>query len=356
MRKHTATCLILLLFAPAGILAHHSRATFFDMNQTVELEGEITRVQWRHPHVRYWIQADAAYGGAEWEMETTPPSLLERQGIGPDILAAGTRVRVAGPPSRFAANTMEVSHVLLPDGREVLLHTGLDPRWTQNAVHRQTLGFDPEAVRAAEAAARGIFRVWSRMGMAPDDRPQFWLGSYPLTESARAVASSWDRAVGTDVGCRGKDMPWIMASNWPFEFIDEGGTIRLLAEEFDRVRLIHLDGSAAEAAPSPMGHSTGRWEDGDLVVVTTHVNSGQMGRDGVPLSEDVEILERFSLSQDQRRLEFEMTITDPATFVEPVTMTSHWIWRPGETVKPYNCVETPGSWTAVDQNEFGSSP
>ena len=380
MRKHAATCLILILFAPAGILAHHSRATFFDMNRTVELEGEITRVQWRHPHVRYWILADPAYGGAEWEMETTPPSLLERQGIGPDILSAGTRVRVAGPPSRFAANTMEVSHVLLPDGREVLLHTGLDPRWTQNAVHRETLGFDPEAVRAAEAAARGIFRVWSRMGMGADDRPQFWLGSYPLTESATAVATSWDRAVGTDVGCRGKDMPWIMASNWPFEFIDEGDTIRLLAEEFDRVRLIHLDGPAAEAVPSPMGHSTaagassprsvasagavpspmghstGRWENGDLVVVTTHVNSGQMGRDGVPLSEDVEILERFSLSQDQRRLDYEMTIADPATFVEPVTMTSHWIWRPGETVKPYNCVETPGSWTAVDQNEFGSSP
>ena len=356
MRNRTCTCLILLLLAPVGAVAHHSRATFYDMDNFVELEGVITRVQWRHPHVRYWIQADPDYGGAEWEMESTPPSLLERQGIDPDVVAAGMRVRVAGPPSRFAANIMEVSHVLLPDGREVLLHTGLDPRWTQNAVHRQTLGFDPEAVRAAEAAARGIFRVWSRMGMAADDRPQFWLGSYPLTDSARAVAAGWDRAVGTDVGCRGKDMPWIMASNWPFEFIDAGDTIRLLAEEFDRERLIHLNGSAAEAVPSPMGHSTGRWENGDLVVVTTHVNTGQLGRDGVPLSADVEILERFSPSQDQRRLDYEMTITDAATFTEPVTMTSHWIWRPGEAVKPYNCIETPGSWTSVDQSEFRSSP
>lgn len=356
MRNPAAICMILLLLAPAGAVAHHSRATFFDMDRIVELEGVITRVQWRHPHVRYWIQADPGYGGAEWEMETTPPSLLERQGISPDVVSAGTRVRVAGPPSRFAANTMEVSHVLLPDGREVLLHTGLDPRWTQNAVHRQTLGFDPQAVRAAEAAARGIFRVWSRMGIGPDDRPQFWPGSYPLTESARAASAAWDRAVGTDVGCRGKDMPWIMASNWPFEFVDEGDTIRLLAEEFDRERLIHLNGSAAGAAPSPMGYSTGRWENGDLVVVTTHVNSGQLGRDGIPLSEDVEIVERFSLSQDQRRLNYRMTITDAATFVEPVTLTSHWIWRPGETVKPYNCIETPGSWTTADQTEFRSSP
>ena len=371
MRYFFGAWLIVALLGPFGAGAHHSRATFFDMSRIVELEGEITRVQWRHPHVRYWLRADPAYGGAEWEMETTPPSLLERQGISPDVVTAGTRVRVAGPPSRFAANTMEVSHVLLPDGREVLLHTGLDPRWTQNAVHRRTLGFDPEAVRAAEAAARGIFRVWSRMGIGADDRPQFWPGSYPLTETAAAVAAAWDRAVGTDVGCRGKDMPWIMASNWPFEFIDEGGAIRMLAEEFDRQRLIHLTGTAGEGtaaegavtegaagalSPSPMGYSVGRWDGGDLVVVTTHVNSGQLGRDGVPLSEDVEILERFSPGQDQRRLDYEMTITDAATFTEPVTLTSHWIWRPGETVKPYNCVETPGSWTTADQSEFRSSP
>ena len=96
MRKPAAISLILLLLAPVGAVAHHSRATFFDMDQIVELEGVITRVQWRHPHVRYWIQADPAYGGAEWEMETTPPSLLERQGISPDVVTAGTRVRVAG--------------------------------------------------------------------------------------------------------------------------------------------------------------------------------------------------------------------------------------------------------------------
>ncbi len=332
--------------------AHHSRATFFDMSQTVELEGEITRVQWRHPHVRYWIQADTAYGGAEWELETTPPSILERQGISPEILVAGTRVRVAGPPSKFAENTMEVSHVLLPDGREVLLHRDRAPLWTQNAVHRQTQAFDEEAVRAAEASARGIFRVWTRTGVPDEDRLPFWLSSYPLTESAQAVAAEWDRAIGTDVGCKGKDMPWLMASNWPFEFVEEGDSIRLLAEEFDRVRVIHMVETSAEITPSPLGYSIGRWVEGELIVSTTHVNSLQFGRDGIPLSEDVEIHERFAMSADHRRLDYEMTLTDPATFTEPVTMTSFWMWRPGETVKPYDCIETPGSWTSLDKSEY----
>ena len=64
---------------------------------------------------------------------------------------------------------------------------------------------------------------------------------------------------------------------------------------------------------------------------------------------DAAIEERFSLSADQRRLDYEMTVTDPATFTEPVTQQSYWIWRPGETVKPYGCIETPGSWTSTDR-------
>jgi hypothetical protein len=140
-------------------------------------------------------------------------------------------------------------------------------------------------------------------------------------------------------------MPWLMASAWPFEFVDGGDRLRLRAEEFDRVRVIHLPGSSGEMSPSALGYSVGEWVDGDLVVTTTHVNSLQLGRNGIPLTGNVEMLERFSLSADEQRLDYELTITDPGTFTEPVTLTSHWVWIPGETIKPYDCIETPGSWT-----------
>ena len=64
-----------------------------------------------------------------------------------------------------------------------------------------------------------------------------------------------------------------------------------------------------------------------------------------PMSANAEILERYTFSADENRLDYEITVIDPATFTEPVTMNSHRIWRPGETVKPYNCIETPGSWS-----------
>ena len=114
IKQLLAGTLLLSFIAPVGADAHHSRPAFFDMSQTVEIAGEITRVQWRHPHVRYWIRTDPEFGGDIWELETTPPSLLERQGITREILSAGTHVRVAGPPSKVAENAMEASHVLLP--------------------------------------------------------------------------------------------------------------------------------------------------------------------------------------------------------------------------------------------------
>jgi len=348
MRLVTTGLLLLGLSTPHAATAHHSRVTFFDMSQTVELAGEITRVQWKHPHVRYWIQADPEFGGALWELETTPPGLLERQGISREILAAGTHVRVAGPPSRVAEHTMEVSHVLLPDGREVLLHTGRAPRWTDNTVERALQDFSAVAVESAKATANGIFRVWTRPGLAGDDRPPFWLDNYPLTAAASVTAAAWDAVTDIATGCEPKRMPEIMGSLWPIEFVDDGDTLRLKIEEFDLVRLIHLAPEQAAVTPVPLGHSIGRWDGGDLVVTTTGIDAGDLDGRGIPMSRNAELEERFRLSADETRLDYSLTVTDPATFTAPVTLTSYWTWRPGETIKPYDCVETPDSWTSGD--------
>jgi hypothetical protein len=344
-----ATGLLSLAFAaPSSATAHHSRVTFFDMSRTVELAGEITRVQWRHPHVRYWIQADPEFGGALWELETTPPSLLERQGITRDILAAGTHVRVAGPPSKVAEHAMEVSHVLLPDGREVLLHTGRAPRWTDNTVERALQGFAEDSVRAAEASADGIFRVWTRPGLAGDDRPPFWLDRYPLTADGRAAVAAWNAVTDIETGCTPKAMPALMGSFWPIELIDAGDRLELRVEEFDSVRVIHMESAPAPATSSPLGYSTGRWENGDLLVTTTGVDADQLDGRGIPMSRNAEFLERFSLNAEETRLDYAITITDPTTFTDPITLTSHWVWRPGETIKAYDCIETPDSWTSKE--------
>ena len=60
-------------------------------------------------------------------------------------------------------------------------------------------------------------------------------------------------------------------------------------------------------------------------------------RPGDHLRPDAEIVERFTPSADGSRLDYTMTITDPATFTARVTLTKAWEWRPGEEVRPYEC-------------------
>ena len=60
---------------------------------------------------------------------------------------------------------------------------------------------------------------------------------------------------------------------------------------------------------------------------------------GIPQGPSSSIVERFTPTPDGTRLGYTMTITDPATFTAPVELKRSWVWRPDETVKPYDCVE-----------------
>ena len=51
----------------------------------------------------------------------------------------------------------------------------------------------------------------------------------------------------------------------------------------------------------------------------------------------MQIVERFTPSVDGSRLDYEMTVTDPATFTRPVVLSQHWLWLPSVTLLPYEC-------------------
>ena len=52
---------------------------------------------------------------------------------------------------------------------------------------------------------------------------------------------------------------------------------------------------------------------------------------------NVHVLERYTLSEDQSRLDFHMSVTDPATFTEPATFDKYWLAMGGE-LQHYECV------------------
>jgi len=321
-------CLVLglLLSAPLGVSALHSVFPY-DMATFVELEGLITGVRWRSPHIMLKIAAqDDSSESIEWELEGDSINAAMRRGLTRDSINVGDRVRVAGNPSNRGVREMLVTHVLLPNGQEHLVHDRPRPlRWTEAPT---------DAPPVDSSLGRSIFRVWS---FGSSHRPR---EPYVYTPSAQAARAAFEPA--TDMlalRCIAPGMPNAILNPYPIEFIDEGEQIRLRVEQWDATRLIDM--ASAEVpdgtAPSLLGYSLGDWEGDTLVVKTSHVDFPYLDDEGTPLSEEAEMVERFTVSDDGRRLHHEVVITDPRNLVEPVIVDGFWNWIPGAEIGPYGC-------------------
>ncbi len=127
----------------------------------------------------------------------------------------------------------------------------------------------------------------------------------------------------------------------PIDLTEQGDSIVLRLELFDIVRTIHMDAeaNAAEQPATALGYSVGQWEGSTLVVRTTRVDWPYFDHLGSILQSDaVEMIERFTASDDGDRLAYDLTVSDPATFTQPVSGRWVLVWRPDLIVEPYECV------------------
>ena len=329
--KQTVLAALCLTIA-TGSYAHHATGPVYDRSRIVEMEGEVTAVLWRNPHIGFTVTgADSDGEPRTLEIETNSVSIVSRFGLAPGLVAPGTRVTVAGNPGRTSGDMLWLTNMLLPSGDEILFGARYEPRWSD-----RTIGEDIRGEVTADVDGRGIFRVWTNAG-------SLWNSSYPLTAAAQAARDSYD-AIADDPtrNCAPKGMPYIMEQPYPMEFVDEGDVIVMRLEEYDSVRPIYMSPEDVDASqpPSLLGRSIGRWDGNTLVVETTGIDYGFFNNAGIRQSPVVETEERFTLNDDGSVLDYQLTVTDPATFTEPVVQDKTWVWRPGEEVRPYDCASS----------------
>jgi len=110
-----ALCAACLLAATAR--AHHSFAAEFLGDQTLTIEGTVTEVWFKNPHVRYYIEIETDDGETEtWDVRTSSPTLLVRRGWNRDTISAGDRVTVEGFIGRDGRKLLSLIRIELPDG------------------------------------------------------------------------------------------------------------------------------------------------------------------------------------------------------------------------------------------------
>lgn len=326
--------LVTLIAVSANASAHHSRAEF---GQTVEeITGELVDVRWINPHAGFVLKTAGPNGEQTWKVETfSGPRAFDRFGVTADLFRTGEQITFAGRRSKYRDGYFLGTSALLADGTEVLI--GEDGRhWSGERLvgsgFRATQAVNEQTLAAASGEKRGIFRVWSVTDRTITE-------SYPFTDAAIAARAKWDPAQEPVHRCQRPGMPVTMKPIVPIEFVDEGEQILLRSRYFDTVRTIHLrepSSGLGGVAPSHLGHSVGRWDGGTLVVSTTRINYPRFDASGTPQSDQVQIRETFTVSQDQSRLDYHMTITDPSTFTGPAEFGRYYLAL-GESLDKFEC-------------------
>ena len=103
MARKTVGILTLLLgfvSMTTTLSAHHSRA-MFDSDKLLSVEGVVTDVQWKYPHMSVALDVPGPNGKTEsWEFEGAGAAMMVASGISPQILKVGNRVKIIAHPPR----------------------------------------------------------------------------------------------------------------------------------------------------------------------------------------------------------------------------------------------------------------
>jgi hypothetical protein len=337
------TVLGLLALASMQVNAHHAWAAIFDADGDIEIEGVVTEVLWRNPHVQMLITTDP--GTPEevvWTIESNAVSRLTPMGVTADVLPIGAPVKIAGLPSLQGKNEIFLNNILLPDQTEVLMSRTVGRRWTDEAgavigdvtvLHGSVIEEDYSKRPAT------VFGVWNTIYDAEGSHRSVVRASDDWTDHALAFQEQ-QRAAGLGGrpdrhDCSPRTSTGALFQPYPKELVDLGDTIEIRAEFLDTYRTVYMDPTKAIPAEIPkdhLGYSRGHWLGDTLAVETIIYREG-----GIDGDDYMQVHETFSLSADHNRLSYTHLTIDPLMRKTPRMDQRWWQHTPGAVLQRYDC-------------------
>jgi hypothetical protein len=314
--------------------AHHSFAPHFDSNKRVSISGTVKEFESRNPHTYVHLAAVDENGlTREYVCESHGVTQLQRNGITPSMLKAGTKVRVTGPISRHDPYMCFFDTVEFSDGRSL-------------------------SVNGQAQAGRTTASLPTRKDI---------VGSWLLTPSlSRTTNGPSAMSLLTPAGQRAVDAydpfrddptfrcdPVAIRRVWaapgtPLEITRDGRNVVLHHEWMDVRRLIAIDSKdhPKNGRRSSLGHSIGHFEGDTLVIETANFSSGVLNQyveqpgqptRGLPHSSALTTVERLRLDVARQRLVLEITDVDPEFFQQPLSTLTYEYVPSDLKVEPFNC-------------------
>lgn len=161
-----------------------------------------------------------------------------------------------------------------------------------------------------------------------------------LNERAKAYQKVFDEALSPKYDCQPASSPAIQYDPYFMEVIQWPDRVVFRYEKDDQLRTVWLDGRKATINDwGIQGFSTGRYENGALLVDTDHFVFDITGFDdynGIPSSQLKRVHERYWREGNELRVT--VTVEDPMFLLKPASYTARWLPAPaGYMLSPWDC-------------------
>ncbi|HEY5665699.1 MAG TPA: DUF6152 family protein [Gammaproteobacteria bacterium] len=341
-RAHFGALLaVVTLGASTAIEAHHGFGQF-ERSLPVQIEGVITGIDFVNPHA--YLHLDVADDNGEviaMRCEMRAATLMRRSGWSEEMFVIGAEARIDGFGHRTDPAACYLEDITIGD----------EPGFNRNDQFETDAGTDlsnrPLRLASGELNISGD---WAQeqyvIAVPPDGRggnlvpksmkpgiesgelsmadvpPSGW-GPRPVTFTERGQAEAdafvmWSTEDNPRLRCE----PTSIIFDWTFDGavnrITQAGdriVINYGLYSFERVIHINLAEHPDDIEPSYSGHSIGRWEGDVLVVETIGFEPGVIAAP-VRNSDQLRVVERFSLDPDSLELRRDFLAEDPVYFTD----------------------------------------
>jgi hypothetical protein len=173
--------------------------------------------------------------------------------------------------------------------------------------------------------------------------PEFYeAGQTALKEAAEArkAGKPYRDSIGQ---CYPAGMPMIMTRVWPISMVQLPTVIYMMFGFTNSLRIIYLDGRPHTdpdiAIPTYNGESIGHWEGNTLVVDTKYFETNQHWIDmGLPISDQMQMVEKIRLLDKGMTLEIETIMTDPKNWKGEWRHTHRWTRMDNSDIPEVECL------------------
>lgn len=111
-----------ILLVTSQAWPHHNMTALFDLNDRVTFKGTFAKVDWRNPHIQFFVESKNDKGQVEtWSIEGPPPSFFRTRDIGRADFegALGKTVTVEASRARDHSTTGLLRVLTLADGKVI---------------------------------------------------------------------------------------------------------------------------------------------------------------------------------------------------------------------------------------------